>query len=389
MNRTHARRALAPLLAAVALAAAGPAVAEAGSSKHGHGHHGDDGYSGHGHYGHGKHHGHGGNAKIDVMTRNLYLGTDLIRIATAPTPAEFEARATAGFEQVQATNFPARARLIAKEIRRTGPDVIGLQEAALWRTGPKDGAATRATEVEYDYVEILIRALGRIGLDYEVAHSTEEADIEGPTSGDFDVRLTMRDVVLVDDDRRGLRVTGSGGANYATRLPLPTVVGVFTVLRGYAFADLKLGHRAFRFVNTHLEAFADPIRVGQAQELVAPGGPLIGDRLIVVGDMNSDPNGAGGSPPTAWNVLTAAGLIDVWPALYPDDPGYECCLRTDSLTDPPSPSPFDHRIDQIFVRGDVRPLHAKIVGTDPAKSRTRSGLWASDHGGVVTKLKLK
>ena len=26
---------------------------------------------------------------------------------------------------------------------------------------------------------------------------------------------------------------------------------------------------------------------------------------------------------------------------------------------------------------------------DPANSRTKSGLWASDHGGVVTKLKLK
>jgi endonuclease/exonuclease/phosphatase family metal-dependent hydrolase len=388
MNRTHARRALAPLLAAAALAATGPAVAEAGGSKHGHGH-GHDG-QGHGHHDHGKHgHGHHGKAVLDVMTRNLYLGTDLIRIATAPTRAEFEARATAGFEQVQATDFPARARLIAKEIRRTRPDVIGLQEAALWRTGPKDGAATPATEVEFDYVAILLRALRRVGLDYEVAHSTQEADIEGPTSGAFDVRLTMRDVVLVDDDRRGLRVTGSGGANYTTRLPLPTVVGVFTVLRGYAFADLELRGRDFRFVNTHLEAFADPIRVGQAQELVAPGGPLVGERLIVVGDMNSDPNGAGGSPPTAWNVLTAAGLLDVWPALYPDDPGYECCLRTDSLTDPPSPSPFDHRIDQIFVRGDVRPLNAKIVGTDPAKSRTRSGLWASDHGGVVAKLKLK
>jgi len=31
----------------------------------------------------------------------------------------------------------------------------------------------------------------------------------------------------------------------------------------------------------------------------------------------------------------------------------------------------------------------KIVGTNPANSRTKSGLWASDHGGVVTKLKLK
>ncbi|HEX2070135.1 MAG TPA: endonuclease/exonuclease/phosphatase family protein [Thermoleophilaceae bacterium] len=385
MNRTLARRSVATLLSLTALAMVAPAV-QASDSEHDHGDrhgkHRDHGHQGHWHGKHGK-------AVVTVMTRNLYLGTDLIRIATAPTLAEFEARATAGFEQVRATDFPARARLIAREIRRTNPDVIGLQEAALWRTGPKDGTATPAMEVEYDYVRILLRALRRIGLDYEVAHSTDEADIEGPTSGDFDVRLTMRDVVLVDDDTKGLDVEGSGGANYATRLPLPTVAGVFTVLRGYAYADLELRGRDFRFVNTHLEAFADPIRVGQAQELVAPGGPLAGDRLIVVGDMNSDPNGAGGSPPTAWLVLTAAGLIDVWPALYPGDPGYECCLRTDSLTDPPSPSPFDHRIDQIFVRGDVRPLNAKIVGTDPARSRTRSGLWASDHGGVVAKLKLK
>ncbi len=363
MNRTLARRALTALLALSAIVAIVPA-AEAQRAKR-------------------------GDANVSVMTRNLYLGTDLIPIATAPTRAEFEQRATAGFNQVRATNFPARARLIAREIRRTRPDVIGLQEAALWRTGPKDGATTRATNVEYDFVRILVRALRRIGLRYAVARSTNEADIEGPTSGAFDVRLTMRDVVLVDRRRRGLRVRGRGGANYTARLALPTQAGVFTVLRGYAYADLRLGKRRFRFVDTHLEAFLEATRVAQAQELVAPGGPIRGRRVIVVGDMNSDPDGAGGSPPGAWNVLTAAGLRDTWRQLYPTRPGYECCLKTDSLTDPPTPSPFDHRIDQVFVKGKVRPLSARIVGTNPATSRTRTGLWASDHGGVVTKLRLK
>lgn len=362
MNRTSVRRILAALLAVTFVAAVPAADAKRSESR---------------------------NPNVSVMTRNLYLGTDLLQIATAPTLAEFEQRATAGFEQVRATDFPTRARLIAREIRRTGPDVIGLQEAALWRTGPKDGAATRATEVQYDYVALLLSALDDVGLDYAVASSTDEADIEGPTSGGFDVRLTMRDVVLVDERTKDLDVLASGGANYNARIPLPTVAGVFTILRGYAYADLELGERRFRFVDTHLEAFLDPIRVAQAQELVAAGGPIQGERVIVVGDMNSDPNGAGGSPPGAWNVLTAAGLIDVWPLVRPNDPGYECCLRTDSLTDPPTPSPFDHRIDQIFVRGDVRPLNAKIVGTNPATSRTRSGLWASDHGGVVSKLKLE
>jgi endonuclease/exonuclease/phosphatase family metal-dependent hydrolase len=329
-----------------------------------------------------------GDANVTVMTRNLYLGTDLIPIATAPTRPEFEARVTAGFNQVKATNFPARAKLIAKEIKRTKPDLIGLQEAALWRTGPKNDPAP-ATKVEFDYVKLLVKALKRIGLKYAVAKTTNEADIEGAASAGFDVRLTMRDVVLVNKKRKGLKVTGRGGANYTARIPFPTQGGVFNVLRGYAYANVKLGKRRFRFIDTHLEAYLEATRVAQAQELVAPGGPVKGRRVIVVGDMNSDPNNAGGSPPGAWNVLTTSGLRDTWPALYPTRPGYECCLKTDSLTDPPTPSPFDHRIDQIFVKGKVRPLSAKIVGTNPANSRTKSGLWASDHGGVVTKLQLR
>ena len=361
MNRPIARRSLAALLALSAVAAVAPA-AEAKK----------------------------GDAIVTVMTRNLYLGTDLIPIATSPTLDAFKANATAGFNQVKATNFPARSKLIAKEIKQTRPDVIGLQEASLWRTGPSDSSTSpNATKVEYDYVKLLLKALKQRGLDYRVARSTNEADIEGPTSGGFDVRLTMRDVVLVNRDRRGLKVVRRGGANFKAAIPFPTQAGTFNVRRGYAWADMKLGKRRFRFVDTHLEAYLEATRVAQAQELVAAGGPIKGKRVIVVGDMNSDPNNAGGSPPGAWNVLTASGLRDTWPWLYKSRPGYECCLKTDSLTDPATPSPFDHRIDQIFAKGKLRPVSARIVGTNPATSRTRSGLWASDHGGVVTTLVLK
>ena len=365
MNRTSGRRLLAALLAISALAAIAPAAdAQKGKAK--------------------------GNDNVTVMTRNLYLGTDLIPIASSPTLDAFKANATAGFNQVKATNFPARSKLIAKEIKQTKPDLIGLQEASLWRTGPSDSSPTpNATKVEYDYVKLLVKALKQQKLNYAVVRSTNEADIEGPTSGGFDVRLTMRDAVLINKDRQGLKVTGKGGANYKAAIPFPTQAGVFNVKRGYAWADLKLNGKKLRFVDTHLEAYLEATRVAQAQELVAPSGPVKGQRVIVVGDMNSDPNNAGGSPPGAWNVLTASGLKDTWPWLYKSKPGYECCLKTDSLTDPPSPSPFDHRIDQIFGKGKVKPLSAKIVGTNPATSRTKSGLWASDHGGVVTKLKLK
>jgi hypothetical protein len=364
MNRTLGRRLLAALLAVAALAAIAPAADAKKAQK--------------------------GNANVTVMTRNLYLGTDLIPIATSPTLDAFKANATAGFNQVKATDFPARSKLIAKEVKQTRPDLIGLQEAALWRTGPSDGSTSpNATKVEFDYVKLLLKALKQNGLSYSAARVTDEADIEGPTSGGFDVRLTMRDVVLVNKARKDLKVTGKGGANYKAAIPFPTQAGTFDVKRGYAYTDLKLGKRKLRFVDTHLEAYLEATRVTQAQELVAPGGPIKGQRVIVVGDMNSDPNNAGGSPPGAWNVLTASGLKDTWPWLYKSKPGYECCLKTDSLTDPPTPSPFDHRIDQIFGKGKLKPLSAKIVGTNPATSRTKSGLWASDHGGVVTKLKLK
>jgi hypothetical protein len=366
MNRTIGRRLVAGLLAMTALAAVAPA-AEAKKAKP-----------------------KASDSHVSVMTRNLYLGTDLIKIAVAPNLDAFKAAVTAGFDQVKATNFPARSKLIAKEVKRTKPDAIGLQEAALWRTGPSDGSTTpNATKVEYDYVKLLTKALKQAGLNYAVVRSTNEADIEGASSGGFDVRLTMRDAILVNKDRKGLKVTKKGGANFEARIPFPTQGGLFNVKRGYAWADMKLNGKKFRFVDTHLEAYAEPTRVAQAKELVAASGPVKGKRVIAVGDMNSDPNNAGGSPPGAWDVLTASGLKDTWPWLYKGKPGYECCLKTDSLTDPPSPSPFDHRIDQIFGKGKLKPLNAKIVGTNPANSRTKSGLWASDHGGVVTKLQLK
>ena len=88
--------------------------------------------------------------KLTVMTRNIYLGGNIALPIGATSREDFEAKTTQLWQQVQATDFPARAKLLAREIRRTKPDVIGLQEVALWRRGPdgvKDGAATPATTV--------------------------------------------------------------------------------------------------------------------------------------------------------------------------------------------------------------------------------------------------
>ncbi len=49
---------------------------------------------------------------------------------------------------------------------------------------------------------------------------------------------------------------------------------------------------------------------------------------------------------------------------------------------------FDHTVDHILVKPKAKLIDATSPGTMPASGR-RSGLWPSDHGGVVAKLKLK
>ena len=61
----------------------------------------------------------------------------------------------------QATDFAARAKAIADEIDRTGPDLVGLQEVSGWQTS---GPATVAPS--QDFLAVLQAALAARGLDY-------------------------------------------------------------------------------------------------------------------------------------------------------------------------------------------------------------------------------
>jgi endonuclease/exonuclease/phosphatase family metal-dependent hydrolase len=335
--------------------------------------------------------------KVTVMTRNLYLGTDLIPIASQPSEAAFEQAATRGFNNVKATDFRKRATLLAREIKRRRPDLIGLQEVALWRTGPKDGVRSNERTVAFDWLALLRRALRRAGLRYRVGGVQREFDLSAPTSAGFDVRLTMRDAILVKR-RPGLEVLRRRGENFKNLLvfPIPALGISVPVKRGWVYADLKLGHRRFRFVDTHLEAYGASFRLAQARELIAHGGPAhSGRRLILVGDLNSDPKGdlSGMDEPAPYDALTAFGLRDTWRLVHPQNKGYACCLKhkgADGLPDlrDPPPFPADQRIDHVLIGGRVRALAAHRVGLDP-RNRTASGIWPADHGGVVTTLRLR
>jgi len=320
--------------------------------------------------------------QLTVMTRNVYLGGNIAGPIPAPNREEFERSASALWAAVRTTDFPARAKLLAREVKQRKPDVIGLQEVALWRRGPKDGDATQATTVVYDFLKSL---KGRLGPGYKIASVQQEAELEAPIADGYDVRLTMRDVVIV---RKRVKVRRKLGANYRATLEVPTAIGTLKSTRGWVGADLALGGKRFRFLTTHLEAFSDDHRLRQANELLRSRGPLRGQkRVIVTGDINSDPTGATGADPAAYRKFIAAGLNDTWLSLKPLRPGFSCCFKTETIMDAP-PAPFDHRVDHIFAKGRIRVLAGWVVGGDPG-NRTPSGLWPSDHGGAVVALRLR
>lgn len=326
-----------------------------------------------------------GQSKVTVMTRNLFLGGDLTPSIGAPTTGAFLAANSALFSHVGLVDFPARAKLLAREITENKPDLVGLQEVALWRTGTfADPAA--ATEVRYDYLALLMGELSRSGHSYDVAVVQAEADLEAPAGAPhfLDVRLTMRDVILVRHGG-GVKVTDSSSGTFANNLTftLAATGATVTSTRGWTAVDVVHGQRPFRFVNTHLEAFHPGVRVLQARELLA--GPLAtapGD-VVLAGDLNTGPDLPVAENRLAYAALVAGGMRDTWEILHPDEPGYTAGLG-DDLNQPADA--VEHRIDMVLFRGAVVPVSALIFGNE---RQTPDGRWASDHLGYLAVLALQ
>src|SRR4051812_46334172 len=100
-------------------------------------------------------------AGLKVLTRNLYLGADLAPLFNVRSVQELVAATTQVFATVQATNFPERAKILAKEIAELDPHVVGLQEVTLWRSQtPADfHSPPNAPTIEYDFLSTLLEEL--------------------------------------------------------------------------------------------------------------------------------------------------------------------------------------------------------------------------------------
>lgn len=346
---------------------------------------------------------------VTVMTRNLYLGADIARplVATQGLPPEqqgpaFVAANTTLRAIVDQTDFPLRSKQLAREIATRKPDIVGLQEVALWRHGPLDGSP--ATVVDYDFLQILLDDLAALGKRYVVVEEQVESDVSGPAvlNGSLqNVRLTMRDV-MIKRASNGVKVLDSGSAQYDTRITFTIAGQSVSFIRGYNYADVRAGSKRFRVINTHLESQLSDVAYAQAAELLAGPAAPSDQSVIILCDCNSDPLDASVKPGEThahrdpYLLITGqGGFADEWLLFAPAEEGFTSGL-SEFVNDTPEEAAarFDHRIDMVFGRlADGSPIpvdRAWVVGRDPDERTPATPigrLWPSDHAGVVVRLR--
>jgi endonuclease/exonuclease/phosphatase family metal-dependent hydrolase len=358
--------------------------------------------------------------KLTVMSRNLYLGGNLRPLINTTSVDQAVDLAGQTVNQVHATRFPSvRAALLANEIRKKAPDVVGLQEVSLWRTEPVNlGAvinpsATQLDPLGGDFLADLLSHLNqkskkKSSVRYKVAVNKPEFDAEFPVNddgqgsglagADHNERLTYSDVILVRKGV-GLKLSNrtSGTFNSLLTFRVGGVVPI-TVNRGWAAVDIKGRGRKVHLVTTHLEAYDDTasnsstdgqtypkggIREAQAKQLVGPGGPANRPHTILIGDLNSDfpvhgdqvfPGDA-----LAFQAVLAGGFSDRGPA----PPPYSCCIG-DPLLANPSKAGVDHQVD--FIMSNSKKIRFK---KGAITSTYANGLWSADHFGIFSQLLIK
>jgi endonuclease/exonuclease/phosphatase family metal-dependent hydrolase len=353
---------------------------------------------------------------VTFMTRNIYLGGNINR----PIRAALDRTGRAGLialghanhqlrEVVTRTDFATRSKLLAAEIAAAQPDLIGLQEVALWRYGPMQLdqlGRPNASQIGYDFLAILLADLANRGTPYEIVRIQHESDVEAPaftgnpyagTAGSpQDVRLTDRDVILIRSGS-GLRIEGTGGGQFRQRFEVRLGGTTFPFVRGYTWVDVAVGSARVRFVNTHLESQSSQLARAQAEELL--NGPA-GDQslpTVIACDCNSNPasiaarTGLPLGSGAAYRLITDGhGFSDLW-LQQPgrDDPG-NTALLSELVND--DAADFERRIDLILARsaspGQIVANRVEVTGDELSDRDPVSKLWPSDHAGVLAELRI-
>jgi endonuclease/exonuclease/phosphatase family metal-dependent hydrolase len=364
--------------------------------------------------------------EIDVMTQNQYLGADLTPVLGAATatpfdPEAFNAAVVDALRKIAANRPSARAQALAAEIAQRKPDVVGLQEAYLFRCTPYPGVPEMQgmgcddASVKAAFTDHLQDTAAALGGSYVVAGKITELSIAAIP---FQVNgfpallgLADRDAILV---RAGLPASwvdlvplgvcsspSDQGCHFTDPPALPSPVGTVVIERGFLAVDVTVRGQAYRIFNTHLEERLLAPNLPQTRLLqVRQAGELLGaalgtwdgvKKVIVVGDFNSDPQDTIPGPPpvpTPYMLFAQGGFTDAWTLRPQAEAGLSCCQLEDLSN---QKSQMYERIDLIFsLTPPSRVVDMKLLGNtmgDKTRPPGHGGLWPSDHAAVAARLK--
>jgi len=305
--------------------------------------------------------------QLRVATYNVYLGADLTLIFGVRNSAHLLEHARLVYQQLVGTDFPSRAEAIARLVVRERIDIIGLQEVARWSRSPLRGDGSQGEPVLWcDFLTELLRALAGLETPYD-AHAINSNFGGGSAISDERAMSVLgHNVILVRRDS-GIAVTGSSTGDFKASLDIAT--GIDDLVLNIP----RIGDAAFRFVNTHTEAYDADTRNAQRDELLREVGDPAAP-VVIVGDFNSGPDTVG-MPPSYTDAWTGGGV---------DGPGYTCGQAADLAN---ADSLLAERIDYIWVR-DAAVATCRVVGDIDADRTHTRGLWPSDHACVISDLLL-
>ena len=365
-------------------------------------------------------------AQVKVMTRNLYLGSD-VGVAMDLIP-NLSAAAQFMWDQVKKTDFNKRAPKLAAEVIAKKPDVVGLQEATIWFC--KKNVFSKRTEV-FNFTKQFLAATKAQGTEYVLAQKNGKTALNTGYSIAAVPFVTMvndpetfqplfgqdkaacgfeiADALAIRADLAD-KVLKVGNTEYEqTYTIVPTIM---TIYRGYTWADIQIGSTPVRFVATHLESLWDENKIPnaaiQAQQLIADL-KSTKNPVVVMGDFNSDPRDprmpanpnpgeqpvasdvcpAGTSKCNAYLLMTEAGFTDSGPdPLLPEN--YTWGMN--ALLTGPDPvrlkvakqlgnnAGYTDRLDYVFIKNGVSVTSSGLIGATPPNNLN------TDHAGIVATL---
>jgi len=329
-----------------------------------------------------------GGAKLKVLTYNVYVGTEYAGM-TASSLDDFLQAATNLVLDVRASDPAGRALAVARQIAEHSPHLVSLQEVFTLSTGPSRDELT----LEYDYLQLLLEALNDLGMQYAPVVSLTTWDATVPTSLGLYVRNTWRVVMLARTDLKAdhLSLSNVQAAPWSAALTLrvrlraldgradlcPVALSSdgtcrMPMARGWIAADVAYGGEWFRFIGAHLDSASPLLEVPQGLELL--NGPAnTAWPVIVAADLNCDCSDPADAFYATCGAFDDYGFIDAWTGARPWEPG-----DTKELPN------LTRRSDYVMFRGPFEVSSAAVVGDEPG-DMTASGLYPSDHAGVVVK----